>query len=193
MSVHRFVLVRHATPSDGDDPGLSARGRAEAMALAKRLAGWRLDAAWSSDMNRAVQTAEAILAAREAPALHRSVALREVELPPEGGRPAGSADYRDWERETLGRLARDLAGWLEVATAGPKGRRTPEECVNVLVVSHAGPLKVLLCLLLGLPVRAHWSFRVDRASLSVVEWTGDLGTITLLNDHCHLEIDRHDR
>lgn len=188
----RFLLVRHATPSPGDDPGLSAQGQSEATALAKRLARWRLDAAWSSDMNRAVQTAEVILAAREAPGLHRSVALREVELPPEGEQQASPAGYRDWEMQTLDRLARDLSGWLEMATAVPKGR-PPEECANILVVSHAGPLRVLLCVLLGLPVKAHWSFRLDRASLSVVEWAGDLGTITLLNDRCHLETDRDDR
>ena len=190
--MHRFVLVRHATPSQGDNAGLSAQGQSEAQALAKRLSGWRLDAAWSSDMNRAVQTAEAILEEHQGIALRQSPLLREVDLPADPHQQPGQPGYRDWETATIERVAHDLSEWIEQATNDLE-RSGPDDCPNILVVCHAGPLRVLTCLLLGLPTENQWSFRHDWASLSVVERAEDMGTLTLLNDRCHLEIDRYDR
>jgi phosphoserine phosphatase len=211
--MHRFLLVRHATPvprvsesvilseakdlaskmgaQDDNremisDPPLSEVGRIEAMAIAARLAGWQLDAAWSSDLNRAAQTADLIMAGRQSPTIRRSSLLREIDPPSDPAQQLGQPGYRDWERETLAKFSRELSDWLRLATSGPEGE-AKESPPNILVVSHAGPLMVLVCLLLGLPVEAHWSFRFDWASLSVVEWAGDLGTLTLLNDRCHLE------
>jgi len=56
------------------------------------------------------------------------------------------------------------------------------------VVAHGGPLRVLLCLLLGLPVERHWSFRLDCAGVSVVDCAPGLVTLRLLNDCCHLHV-----
>ena len=70
--------------------------------------------------------------------------------------------------------------------AGPTGAGQGSPSRTILVVSHAGPLRVLICLLLGLPVEAHWSFHVDRASLTIVDRAPDMGTLMLLNDRCHL-------
>jgi broad specificity phosphatase PhoE len=186
--VHRFLLVRHATPSQGDDPGLSERGQVEAAAVAKRLASWKLDAAWSSNLNRAVETARAILAGHQGIALRQSPLLREIDPPTDPNQQVGQPGYRDWETATIARLARELSEWLRLATAGIQGR-DPHECPNILVVCHAGPLRVLTCLLLGLPVENQWAFRHDWASFSVVERADDMGTLTLLNDRCHLETD----
>ena len=190
--MHRFLLVRHAAPLSGDDPGLSEQGRAEAAALAMRLASWRLDAAWSSNLNRAVQTAETILSEHQGITLHQSPLLREVDLPTDPNQRPGQPGYRDWEAATIEGVARDLSEWIEQATKGLEGAG-PDDCPNILVVCHGGPLRVLTCLLLGLSTERQWSFRHDWASLSVVERAEDMGTLTLLNDRCHLEIDRDDR
>lgn len=158
---------------------LTGRGRAEAEALASRLAGFRFDSAWSSDLPRAAQTAEILLDGRTSPSLRVSEALREVGLPGGDGWPSlRAAEYAAWERETVDRLAERVAGWLRAVEGNAAG--------NVLVVSHAGPLRVLVCLLLGLPPRSHWSFRLEPTSLTVVERGDDMGTLSLLNDRCHL-------
>jgi hypothetical protein len=47
---------------------------------------------------------------------------------------------------------------------------------------------VLLCLLLDLPPDRHWTFRLDQAGLTIVERGDDMGTLTLLNDRCHLDL-----
>ena len=191
-----YLLVRHATARSGlASAGLTPRGRAEAEALARRLGDWPFDATWSSDLGRANETAEILLAGREAPELVRSPLLREVEPPPEGLLARDPAGYAAWEKGVTTGLAERLSVWLRTAAEG--GRNSPhpaplpegegmENNRTVLVVSHAGPLRVLICILLGLPPEAHWSFRLDCASLSVVRRGEGMGTILLLNDRCHL-------
>ena len=179
----RYLLVRHAEASSrGPDAPLTREGEVQAEALARRLRGWPFAAAWSSDLSRAEQTARAILAGRESLPLRVSPALREVEIPPEvAASGAGSDLYRAWEERATAELAGRLSGWLR-GVEGGEGLSEP----TVLVVSHAGPLRVLLCLLLGLPPEMHWRFRLDHAGLTVVSRGDDMGTISLLNDRCHL-------
>ncbi|HEX2324521.1 MAG TPA: histidine phosphatase family protein, partial [Chloroflexota bacterium] len=63
----------------------------------------------------------------------------------------------------------------------------PDSAGAVLVVSHGGPLRVLLCQLLGLPPSRHWCFRIDHTSLSEVHWDPQTGPLVVaLNDRCHL-------
>lgn len=185
----RYLLVRHADAASGNpNPGLTALGREQARAVAHRLGGWRLDQAWSSDLDRAVETAETILDGRASPVLQRSAALGEVDVPADVvAAGVGSDQYRVWERGTVEILAGRLGRWIGTSTAGVVSDCCDISAPTVLVVSHGGPLRVLVCLLLGLPPEMHWSFRLDRASLTVIEWVGDMGTVTLLNDRCHLE------
>jgi broad specificity phosphatase PhoE len=254
-----YLLVRHA-PAESDLPeaGLTPQGRSEADALARRLRGCTFDAAWSSDLERAAETAKILLAGRTTPELLRSPLLREVP-PPDGLLAGDPAGYGAWEREAIAGLAERLSEWLSTSflklragTTSP--RATPAKagvqvttvrtgpwmpaqagmtapttvrylgndalsgcskpkhasgtpanaapwtyfpmatCLGtetdeptILVVSHAGPLRVLTCLLLGLPPDAHWAFRFDRASISIVRRGADMGTLLLLNDRCHLE------
>jgi broad specificity phosphatase PhoE len=61
----RVFLIRHANASEGEqypDRGrhLTEIGQRQAEALARRLAGWQLDALFCSDMYRAYETASAI-------------------------------------------------------------------------------------------------------------------------------------
>ncbi len=202
-----YLLIRHASAESGlAEARLTPRGRAEASALAQRLRNRPLAAAWCSDIARAAETAEILLEGREAPNLVTSPLLREVELPPEGLLSRDPEKYAAWEREVTAEVAARLSEWLRTAQefplpegeawtgqrADPRGEGSsgsgtrPTHVPSVLVVSHAGPLRVLICLLLGLPPEAQWSFRLDRASLSVVERGDDMGTLLLLNDRCHL-------
>jgi 2,3-bisphosphoglycerate-dependent phosphoglycerate mutase len=70
MSEARLLLVRHGeTPWNRErrmqghvNTALTGTGRAQAEALGRRLAGERLDAVYSSDLRRALETAHAIVA-----------------------------------------------------------------------------------------------------------------------------------
>jgi alpha-ribazole phosphatase len=58
---------------------------------------------------------------------------------------------------------------------------------TILIVSHGGPLRVLLCLLLGIDLERWWQFELKCASISVVETYPQGAVLSLLNDVCHLK------
>jgi len=53
---------------------------------------------------------------------------------------------------------------------------------TVLVVSHMGPIKVLICSWLGIELRHWWQFRVDTASLSIMEIVSQGAILRSLNN-----------
>jgi broad specificity phosphatase PhoE len=55
-----------------------------------------------------------------------------------------------------------------------------------LVVSHNGPIKVLICHLLNISMEHWWQLRVDTASLSIVDLTARGAMLVRLNDVAHL-------
>jgi broad specificity phosphatase PhoE len=168
--VVEITLVRHATTAwsghrycGRSDPPLSAAGRAEAAALADRLApslpaGARLIA---SPSQRAVATAEAIAAAAGVGQIEHDERWREIDFGRAEGRTfdelraiapataeailAGAMDI-DWPGgETSASLAARVAtAWRDLA-----GIRGP-----VVVITHAGPILHALALTNRRPIRA---------------------------------------
>ena len=65
------------------------------------------------------------------------------------------------------------------------GKHAEEEAV--LIVSHSGVLRTLICQLLGMGLRYRWQFHIALASLSIVETYQDGAILSLLNDVAHLE------
>lgn len=134
------------------DPPLNETGRAQARDLGARLAGIEFAAAYSSDLQRARQTAEILLDGRDL-ALNLRPSLRErflgrweghltselATLDPEAWR-VWLADARDTAPhggETEDELeCRALAAVEKIATAHPTA--------PVLVVSHGGTLRAIL-------------------------------------------------
>ena len=56
-----------------------------------------------------------------------------------------------------------------------------------IVRDHGGSLRVLVCLLLGVPTKEHWRFEVAPGSLSELTWEPRSGArLVRLNDLCHL-------
>jgi probable phosphoglycerate mutase len=107
------------------DPPLNETGRAQAVALAKRLASERVDAVYSSDLRRAFETAEPVAAAHGLPIV-ADRGLREIDVGswsglthpeiaerfPDGGRPDGETPAQHSARvlETVSRIALDHPG-----------------------------------------------------------------------------------
>ena len=136
----------------------------------------------ASDLIRASATAATILEPHQGVLPELIAALREIDFGDAEGVSGGSHLVAD-------AAADGLAGGLRAWLAGLDARH---EGGHVLVVSHGGPLRVMLCLLLDLPPARHWSFHLDCAGVSVVERAPSLATISLLNDCSHLR-DRRDR
>jgi alpha-ribazole phosphatase/probable phosphoglycerate mutase len=201
----RWLLVRHGETewsasgryAGRSDVPLSERGREQARRLRARLAREPVAICYASDLRRAVETAELLLAGR--PSDTEVVVcpeLRELDFGAWEGRtyaeiarePDGGAVLRGEIAapggETLAQLGGRVARFLERLTRQARAGGTG----SVLVVTHGGPLRVLLCLAIGLPPAAHWRFQVDAASISEVAWDDATGArLVRLNDRCHLE------
>ena len=154
----RLLLVRHGQSEwnasrrlQGQaDIALSEKGRAQARALAPVIAAIRPDAAITSDLARAAETARLIWNQPASP----TAALREI-------------DVGDWTGQAIARLVADVPdeyhGWRAGAFAPPGGEiwadfraRTAAAIAaapqsgNLLVVCHGGVIRALLeHLLLG--------------------------------------------
>jgi broad specificity phosphatase PhoE len=176
-------LIRHGETDwnrDGriqgqSDPPLSALGREQAQALAESLAVRPIGALSSSDLRRAVETAEP-LAARLEVEVEVTSALRErdfgmnegrvaAEVAAELGTVAGTAwhgpDDRHPEGESLRELYERVAAFLETLLADP-----PAE--EIAIVTSGGPIRMASAYLAREPVEAVVWAAVENCSVTTV-------------------------
>jgi alpha-ribazole phosphatase len=159
------------------DVPLSARGEAQCAEQARRLATAKLSAIFSSDLARAVRSAE-IIGAPHGLAPRRLATLREMDMGRWEGLTAAElearepAAFRDWmtrvgdhpfpEGEDVPKL---------VARAWPAFEAIAAEFAGhaVAVVAHAGPNRAILCRALGLPLTRLTAFAQDYAALTLLD------------------------
>jgi probable phosphomutase (TIGR03848 family) len=195
-----LLLVRHAlndwvsdklagwTP----DVHLNDEGRAQAEALAQRLADRPIAAIYASPLERAVETAQIIAGPH-----NMEVQIREG---------VGEVRYGEWTGQSLKDLAKEDA-W-QVVQFYPSGARFPggegiremqaravseldaiaaahpEE--TALVVSHADVIKAALAHYAGMHLDLFQRLVVNPASLSVVAFTQMGPRLVCLNDTAHV-------
>ena len=201
--ITRVFLVRHgATVLSAEDryagsvdAALSDEGRAQARALALRLASEPLAAAYASPMTRAMDTSALITAGRGLDTV-KVPELRETDHGHWEGktrdeiRAAFPEEYASWERDPftfapshgetgLQVLARALPAFLEIA-----GRHLGE---SALVVSHKATIRLVVSALLGVELRGYRD-RLDMSpcGLSVLDVKPDaVARLVLFNDVSH--------
>jgi len=165
--VSRILFIRHAeTEMAGrfcghSDPDLNAQGRAQLMNLARLLSAETIEEVYSSDLRRALSTAQAIAAARSIP-LSLRPALREIAF--------GQWEGLSWAQieQRFPEYSREWAAGYPLLPA-PEGEefhafesRVLEEVHRLLdrgpiaVVTHAGALRVVLQHLCGCSEREAW-------------------------------------
>lgn len=197
------LLVRHGLTAltgpvlAGWTPGvgLDDKGRAQAQALALRLAPVPLDAIVTSPLERCTQTAEAIAAARGA-AAETAVHIDDR---------LGECRYGDWTGKRLKRLAKDPL-WRVVQVhpsaarfPGPDGEALPDMQYRAgsavrdwnarlganacyLICSHGDVIKAIVADSLGLHLDHFQRIQVDPCSLTVIRYTGLRPFLLRLND-----------
>jgi phosphoserine phosphatase len=201
----RVLLARHGETSwnvegrhqgQGFDIPLSPVGRSQAEALGTRLEGTRIHRAVASPLLRARETAELVLGSR-AGMLLLDPALMEIAHGEWEGRLASEirAEYPELQKAwreapatvTLpgGESFRDV---LERAWPGfcraCEGLGSEE---TLLLVTHDGVNRALLCRILGLPLERVWAFRQAPTCLNLLEGD-DPGHLVVvrLNDASHI-------
>jgi len=147
------------------DRPLTERGREQAQSLADRLAHIELDAVYSSDLQRARDTA-AVVADSQGIELRQLPELREVDVGSWSGLTRAEAEERFSEGFT--RWREGYPGWEDGETyeamtdrvLGAVDRIAAEhEGGRVLVVSHGGPIRAMHAAALGLDIHAYRRLR----------------------------------
>jgi probable phosphomutase (TIGR03848 family) len=192
----KFLLIRHALTDSvgkrlsGRTPGvpLNSEGQAQAQQLAARLANVRLDAIYSSPLERAVQTAAPLAAQHN---LETTINNDFLEL-----------DFGDWTNCTFQELqdqpqfqrfnsfrshTRIPGGELmleaqarAVAGLGKLCAQHPGQ--TVAVVSHADMLKAAVAYYAGIHLDMFQRLEISPASVSVLEIFEETARILSLND-----------
>lgn len=198
----KLLLVRHGQTKlhkadrfwGSTDVTLSDIGIKQAEQLRERLAREKITAVYTSTLSRARSTAETI-ASRHKTKITACEELRECNFGYIEGLTFGEIQRLHPE------LAEELLNWKTVAFPGGESLEDLDKRVvsfldrlnkhkekeTVLVVAHGGPLRLIICHLLGLGPE-HWlQLRVELASLSIVETYPQGAILTLLNDTAHLK------
>jgi len=60
--------------------------------------------------------------------------------------------------------------------------------VQIIMVSHGGPIRAIIGTVLGMDLNQYWRLRLDNGCLSIIDFPAlDKGIMALLNDCSHLE------
>lgn len=167
----------------------------QARMLAWRLAGVRLDHAYSSDLERSAETARQILDQRTIP-LHTTQRLREFNKGVFEGLTPEETDQRFPELYLAsqvndldfappgGESIRETSSRMNSIMTELKTRHWED---NVLIVGHGGSLRAGFVALMELPLEANWRFSMANCGLSVLDIYPDNAVLRLYNDTSHLD------
>lgn len=199
----RVYLIRHGESTwnaerrwqGAMDPPLSEAGRAQAARVANALRPIALDAVYSSPLQRATDTAQAIAVPRALPVEPvddlREIAFGEWEslANTEVEQRFGSLLQQWWSRPDQTEIpgAEPLAQGRERAMGALHGivRRHPKG--QVAVVAHGGMNKLILLTLLDAPLASFWRLAQSNACINILEFDGARGRIVAVNDTTHLK------
>ena len=197
-----FLLIRHATNDyvkthrlAGWTPGvhLNDHGRAQAAALGKRLEQTRIDAIYSSPLERTVETAQAILE------YHPKLRLETLD-------DLGEVHYGDWTGGEIQKLVHrkmwDVIQHYPSRAQFPNGetmRQVQVRAANVLerllekhphstvaLFSHSDVIKMIVAHFLGLHLDLFQRIEISPASLTILTMGASRPVLVQLNETSYL-------
>ena len=195
-----FHLLRHGEPAifgrlNGRLPGvgLSEKGRAEAATQAGRLAGEKIEAIYSSPLQRTRETAEIVAERLGLPIRYREDVIE--------------IDYGEWTGLTFDQV-RAHEGWelwrscrsISAVPGGESMRQVQDRAVGalldlhrthrdgaVVVVSHGDVIRAALLFALGMPIDAYSRLEVGLASISTIRVDDTGMRVSVLNERPRLD------
>jgi probable phosphoglycerate mutase len=170
------------------DVPLSSAGRDQILAWRDHFRDVAFRAVWSSNLLRAVQSAKLLSPGRESQ-IRTSRELRELNLGEWEGLPRDQvraahpdlwkargenlSGFRPPGGESFGDLQRRVIPCIRGICAEPSD--------PVLVATHAGVIRVLICAVLDMPLANLFKIRIDYASLTVLDFGASAATVRALN------------
>lgn len=198
----RIILIRHGKTSwNGNwriqghsNIELSPEGIAEAELLAANFPLQKVEAIYSSDLQRAKSTAE-ILAKRFNLPVHTTPELRET-------------NFGDWEGKTLAEMekidpvncenffrnpeelkinnAESFSHVQERAMNAIKKIIAAHQTGNIIVVAHGAINRTVLCSILEIPLKKMWALSQFNTAVNIIRFEDEVFTVDLINGTAHL-------
>ena len=198
----RLLLIRHGEYEDRykgsfigkTDVALSSEGEKQAALLASPVSALKEASFLCSPMRRTRKTAQLAVGAERHIEFDEN--LREI-------------DFGLWEKMTFAEIASGYALTLDQWAAFredfafPEGEsldgfqkrieKAADRIINdpsgtVVVFSHGGVIRFLICHFLGIKGKYHLSFDIGTASISEIRLYNGKGVLSLLNDRHHLHV-----
>lgn len=194
--VKNIMLIRHAQSISNlekffaghNDVGLTELGIRQARHLSKRLEDEVFDAVFCSDLERCKRTLKLAGVIGEGKTFY-SKKLREKDYGDLEGTPwSGHREYYKYHldpflRSPNGESAEDVQ---KRVVSYFESRIDVPELDNVLIVSHHGPITLLACHLLGMPIKECRGLRMGNAGISIFEKGEGRFRLTLWNSVSYL-------
>lgn len=183
----RLLLIRHGETEYNlnkrycgfSDPPLNTSGILQVKSLAKKLKGYEVSAAYSSDLLRAKQTAEILFPGYQ---IKTMPDFREYNFGIFEGLTYGEIMenyltlYRDWIDNPSGVLLpsgeefkafkkRVCDALISVVSSNKDG--------TITLVTHSGPIRLILCEARGCGFEKFWEANQGNATFSVIDYSDD--------------------
>jgi len=199
----KVILVRHGETDwnlsrriqgGGSDTQLNQKGRQQAESLALRLKQEKIQAIYSSPLQRARDTARAIARYYQLP-VEIEPSLKEIEVGAlEGmsiadvGKHLSEFLVKHKQDEELPRLpGGESLTEVQQRVWGAIQRLVDRHNDGVLViVGHYFSVLTAICSVLNLPLAQIDKLRLNSGSLSIITFDGQTPRLVLFNDTCHL-------
>lgn len=185
-----LILIRHGLPERSSvtaDPSLSQTGRHQAVLVAAHMAGERIDAIWSSTMQRAKETAEP-LASRSSlnVASHHGI----CEYDKDGGdyvpdEVLKAENYEAWKAMAANGFGYDMAAFQAEVVEGLEHIISEHPGQRVAVFCHGGVINVWAAHVLGLDRKLFFEPNYTSVSRFACGRNGARSLISL-NEDAHL-------
>lgn len=196
----RIIFVRHGQtdfPLDRiycdqvEDPPLNSDGRMQAQAAADLLAGWVIDHVYASPALRTRLTAEAVALPHRLPVtlleslrerhfgIWEGLCFNEIES-------RYPLEYRAWKTDQAGfspEGGESVYDMLSRVRQAIRGLIAAHSGQTLLVVTHVGPIRLLVADAIGLPVEAYRCLRIDPASATCVDYGRTQNNLIFTNFH----------
>jgi len=192
------ILVRHGQADfphdrlycdDREDPGLSEQGREQAAEAGRMLADQAIDVLIASPMQRTRLTAEAI------GTHHGLTPVFDARLKE---RPFGIWDglyfdaiardypeqFKEWKRNPVGFVpegGETIRDHYERVTTALADHVEAHRGQTIVVAAHVGPIRMVVCAALGIPVEHYRWITIDYGSLTRIDYGRHQNNLISLN------------
>lgn len=199
----KVILVRHGQTmwnvemkyQGHCDVALTEQGLKQAELAAVSLAGEKISAVYASDLSRAFKTAECI-ANKHQLQVERIPAFKEI-------------NFGKWEGLTYAAIHHQWSDLMAKLFSHPDEIQIPDGETfrevkerasaalvkivekhpgqTIVIVSHGGTIRTILCAVLNIHLNHLWKIKQDNTAINVLEYYDDQVFVSLVNDTHHLK------